>query len=322
MITEIESIYGPVYSQQVTYCAETFEEVAPPILEPGWKDTPIGNLVTDAYRLTYGSDIALQAGGSTAQPLYIGPLVQADAFRTVSYGFNTDNGLGYRMATFEMSGYFLKEGLEFGLSESKIHDEFLIQVSGMKYSFAYDTSTSEFIIGEILIDDVPIHSDSLYTVTTNEFVLFFLEYLGIQSLNDSIYSNTSEFQTLAAYIAQFDSIYPLVEGRIENDPTILGIDDKIYFPDEFTLSQNYPNPFNPETTIPFVLSQRIHIVLEVYNILGQKIKTIFSGQMPAGKHKLLWNGRNESGIQVSSGTYIYRLKTGDTYKTRKMILMR
>jgi len=323
LISEIEARYGPVYSQQVTYCAETFEEVADSLMYFGAKDTPIGNFVTDAYRQTFGTDIAIQAGGSTAQPLYEGPLVPADFFRVVGYGFNVINGLGYRMATLNMTGFDLIAGLEFGLSEIEMSDEFLIQVSGMGY--AYDSENPKYsrvVYDSLTAGITPFDPYATYSLVANEFVPMFLDVVGIPYSNLHVYSDTTEFQILTGYASQLDTLYPMVEGRIINYPGISGIETFQSIPQKFVLNQNYPNPFNPETTIPFILSQRSQIVVEIYNILGQKIKTLFSGQMPAGKHKLLWNGRNESGNQVSTGTYIYQLKAGENFKTLKMILIR
>jgi len=321
LLAEIEAIYGPVYSQQVTYCGETFEEVAHSLTEPGWKDTPIGNLVTDAYRLTFGTDIALQAGGSTAQPLYEGPLVGADFFRCVGYGFNTDNGLGYRMATFNMMGYAIRAGLEFGLSGIETADEFFIQVSGMKY--VYDSDSLKIVLDSTFVNNSQLNLTNSYSLATNEFVPMFLDVLGIPYSNLHIYSDTTEFEVLVGYASQFDTLYPIVEGRIRNIPGILaGINFNNTVPQNFALNQNFPNPFNPETKIAFILTKRSKVSLEIFDILGRKVKTLFSGYAPAGEHKFLWNGYDDAGYQVSSGTYIYRLKAGDNYKTRKMILMR
>jgi 5'-nucleotidase len=131
LIHGIEALYGPAYTQQLTYAAEYFEEVADSLMYVGYRDTPAGNLVTDAFRALTNTDIAMEVGGSTAQPLYQGPITGADVFRMVGYGFNTDNGLGYRIATFTMTGAALMMGLEFGLSEIEQSDEFFVQASGM-----------------------------------------------------------------------------------------------------------------------------------------------------------------------------------------------
>ena len=91
----------------------------------------------------------------------------------------------------------------------------------------------------------------------------------------------------------------------------------------FTLHQNYPNPFNPSTTISFSASQRGSAMLEIYDLTGRLVRTLLSGEVAAGNHSVLWDGRNERGTSVGSGVYFYRLKLGtDFVSSKKMILMR
>jgi hypothetical protein len=93
-------------------------------------------------------------------------------------------------------------------------------------------------------------------------------------------------------------------------------------PASFSLKQNYPNPFNPATSINYTLNKDIHVKLSVYNILGQKIKTLIDKQQTAGQHVVHWEGKNGAGQQVSTGVYIYKLEAGDFSKTMKMLLLR
>jgi sugar lactone lactonase YvrE len=88
----------------------------------------------------------------------------------------------------------------------------------------------------------------------------------------------------------------------------------------YNLLQNYPNPFNPETTIEFNLASSGNISLSVYNTLGQEIKLLFSGYYNAGRHRIRWNGKDSEGNNVSSGVYFYKLKTGNSFLTGKMLL--
>lgn len=93
-------------------------------------------------------------------------------------------------------------------------------------------------------------------------------------------------------------------------------------PGVFQLFQNYPNPFNPTTRIEFTLEQASEVRLEVYNVLGQRIKTLLEGYIPNGSHEAEWDGSTESGAKVSSGIYFYRLSTNEFSRTRKMMLMK
>jgi hypothetical protein len=83
------------------------------------------------------------------------------------------------------------------------------------------------------------------------------------------------------------------------------------------LYQNYPNPFNPVTIIPFEISKPGYVNLEVYNVLGQKIKTLISEEMSAGYHEISFDAG-----ELSSGKYIYRLWLGDEQQTKMMIFMK
>lgn len=93
-------------------------------------------------------------------------------------------------------------------------------------------------------------------------------------------------------------------------------------PKEFDLSQNYPNPFNPTTTIRFQLPKAITVRLEIYNTLGQVIRTMVDEVKEAGYHTVLWDGRSELGIPASSGVYYYRIHAGDFVMTKKMALLK
>jgi hypothetical protein len=89
------------------------------------------------------------------------------------------------------------------------------------------------------------------------------------------------------------------------------------------LYNNYPNPFNPTTTISFSVTQNSNFVtLEIFNVKGQKVRTMFSGSAEEGKHTVTWHGDDENGNPVSSGIYFYKLKTGKQELSRKMLLLK
>lgn len=88
------------------------------------------------------------------------------------------------------------------------------------------------------------------------------------------------------------------------------------------LNQNFPNPFNPETTISFDMPKAGNARLDVFNVKGQLVKNLFNGNAPYGKTNLVWNGTDNSGQNVPSGLYFYRLNTNGRSETRKMMLMK
>ena len=93
-------------------------------------------------------------------------------------------------------------------------------------------------------------------------------------------------------------------------------------PAVFSLAQNYPNPFNPITEIKYDLPVSCRVKLDIYNVLGQRVGTLVDGYQDAGSKVALWNGRDEKGIEVSSGVYFYSLKAGNFNEIRKMVLLR
>ncbi|PWB74286.1 hypothetical protein C3F09_04125 [candidate division GN15 bacterium] len=93
-------------------------------------------------------------------------------------------------------------------------------------------------------------------------------------------------------------------------------------PASFALDQNFPNPFNPTTTISFTLPTASQVTLEIYNLLGQKVRTLVDAPMTAGNHSVMWNATDQSGRSVSSGVYFYRLVAGEQTASRKMVLLK
>jgi len=88
------------------------------------------------------------------------------------------------------------------------------------------------------------------------------------------------------------------------------------------LQANYPNPFNPTTTIRYSVKDDAPVAIEIYNLKGQKVKTLVSESKTAGEHTAVWNGTDDSGRQVSTGVYFYKMNAGKYSATRKMIMMK
>ena len=91
-------------------------------------------------------------------------------------------------------------------------------------------------------------------------------------------------------------------------------------PSAFVLGANYPNPFNPATTIPLSVPDGAEAVdIGIYNLLGQLVRQVWTGPLAAGEHRLTWDGRDQQGRLVASGTYLYQVRVGDQLRTRKMV---
>ena len=93
-------------------------------------------------------------------------------------------------------------------------------------------------------------------------------------------------------------------------------------PHQYSLAQNYPNPFNQTTVINFSLKEPGKVVLKIYNLRGKLVRTLVETEKLAGLHSVLWDGTNEPGIKVTSGTYLYTLKINGFEQIKKLVLMK
>jgi hypothetical protein len=93
-------------------------------------------------------------------------------------------------------------------------------------------------------------------------------------------------------------------------------------PKKYRLDQNVPNPFNPATKISFTLGEESDVILEVINLLGQKIRVLKQGRYPSGDYEVSWDGTDDEGVQTASGIYFYRLRAGEFTQSRKMVLLK
>jgi len=100
------------------------------------------------------------------------------------------------------------------------------------------------------------------------------------------------------------------------------ISDVKLIPSDFLLQQNFPNPFNPSTEIRFDLPEEGHVELSVFNMQGQKVRTLESGIMTPGYHAIIWNGTNNNGSRVSTGMYFYSIQTNKFQAVRKMLFLK
>jgi hypothetical protein len=90
-------------------------------------------------------------------------------------------------------------------------------------------------------------------------------------------------------------------------------------PRSYSLGQNYPNPFNSGTRIDFDLESSVDVKIEIYNILGQRVRTLVDEPRKFGRHSVIWDGKDDASAQVSSGVYFYRMKAGSIVEHRKMV---
>lgn len=319
--------YGPVYDEII---AEATVEINRNI-RPWFKDSPLGNLVTDAFRNATGTDIAIDAAGFLRQEILKGPLSGSDIFQTISDGYNENTGYGFNLVTFQLSGASLRSGLAFTAIESMTDGDLYVQVSGLELTYDTRFPSIIMIIKGLTIGGKPYKLDSLYTITATDRLASFLSYAGLEPVNLQE-TGLTEYEIVRDYIKANSPIAYYSEGRIKNVAyTDVDSYDEESVATTFELHQNHPNPFsatsrNSGTKINYYLpALKIEagssVVLKVYNVLGQEIVILVNKNQPPGWHSASWNGRDVNGFQVPSGIYFYRLELKGTILTRKMLLL-
>ena len=113
---------------------------------------------------------------------------------------------------------------------------------------------------------------------------------------------------------QVDELYYMdIDTKVATNPVVVR---------DYQLDQNYPNPFNPSTRISFSFPQNAHVSLVVYNMLGQRVKTLMDQSLSMGVHQAVWDGINEFGETVTNGIYFYSLRSELGVQTRKMMFLK
>lgn len=104
--------------------------------------------------------------------------------------------------------------------------------------------------------------------------------------------------------------------------TVTKVESETHIPRSFGLSQNFPNPFNSETIIQIQLPSTYPASLTMYNIIGQKVRSLISKIKTPGSYSLVWDGRNDKGLIMPSGIYFYRFQAGDFTDTKKLLYLK
>ncbi len=119
--------------------------------------------------------------------------------------------------------------------------------------------------------------------------------------------------TTATFGGMYKWVGPVLEVAERNDERV---------PIGFELSQNYPNPFNPSTIIQYELPHASQVRLAIYNLLGERVRTLVDAKESAGVKRVTWDGRNERGERVSTGVYVYRLDAGELSTAKRLLFMK
>ena len=139
---------------------------------------------------------------------------------------------------------------------------------------------------------------------------FFADSIDVVNTNENIQLNPGEF-----------FIYTDKKLESPGSGMLTGVvKERVELPHNFKLFQNYPNPFNPTTTIFFELPTETEVLLDIYNIQGQKIRTLVQDKLNPGIYQKVWDGKTGVGTKAVSGIYLYKFKAGDFIQTKKMLL--
>lgn len=103
---------------------------------------------------------------------------------------------------------------------------------------------------------------------------------------------------------------------------VTAIDDHTVMPTRFHLGQNYPNPFNPTTAIRYEVASPGRVVVKIFNVMGQEIRTLVDAAKQAGTYTATWDGNDRYGKRAASGVYFYTMKSDGYFKSRKMLLLK
>jgi 5'-nucleotidase/UDP-sugar diphosphatase len=204
--------YGDVYHTTLARATRDLEMSTNP--KQPRRDSALGNLVTDALRDLTGTDIALTANGLMTEAIFQGPIVGADVFRAVSYGYEAATGLGFKTATFEITGAELVKAVETTLAYLGVNEDFLLQVSGM--SFAYDAGApvgSRVVLSSFRVRGHPLNPYATYTATVNEGVAALLPLMEVQVTNLQPLPDL-EYNVVKDFIIGLGRVNYRSEGRI------------------------------------------------------------------------------------------------------------
>jgi len=189
-----------------------------------------------------------------------------------------------------------------------------------RYLFGAFSFTPVIPSGRILVA-TPDNGDSLWAFERLNIIDSVHATPGEQGQLNHYLLGFGQDQNGEVYITVKDSLGPVgTSGKVlmlvaAEDPT--SVDAGNFSPEDYILHQAYPNPFNPSTTISFELPAQSNIELKVFNMMGEEVANLFSGSKPAGKHQINFEAGN-----LSSGMYLFRLRTGNIIKTQKMMLLK
>ncbi len=227
----------------------------------------------------------------------------------------------YSGTDFTVSGQTFKDGYYYTLGSTSSDNSLPVGLSDFHAIAGNERITLKWIT-ESEIDNLgfniyrSVQSNSQYTIINNQL---------IPGAGNSSSKKDYEFTDLdvingITYRYKLEDVDFAGNGKLHGP--VSAIPMKKAAPKEFRLYPNYPNPFNPVTTISYDLPEEGYVELTVYNIRGERVKTLLKGFQEVGSYQLSWDGRDQNSEILSSGIYLLQISTGKYLKTNKMIFIR
>ncbi len=209
------------------------------------------------------------------------------------------------------------------------YDTSAIRIDSVVFGMSVPTFISKSvqinqITGQVLLDLQSVLPDTFFAV--GEYPLAELHFTaqeqeGVTSL--TVLNVTGMYPYIRT--AAGNELQPVFQIEQFNVHTPTDVDDNTpvdLLPKQLVLYQNYPNPFNSTTIIQYDIPRLSQVVLEVFNVLGQKVSLLVSEKQSVGRYTVMWDGKTLHGQEAPSGIYFYRLQTGMSVKVGKMVILR
>lgn len=275
------------------------------------------------------SIVALNHDGSECFTLPVGAVVLEHEI--IAYNIDNDDAMELIFASKDGKIY-VKE------LDGSDYEGFPVNIENDIHSSILLADLDEFDSTKIIVGDNYgyIHAIGLDGQEANNFPMHFIDDMKITGCLGSMESGSTSFavsnvsgMNLLNLNRSCNIVWGTYRGNLGrtgyNEYSFTGNEDNNNNSHEVvnnSLLNNYPNPFNPQTTISYNLKSDSNVSLNVYNMLGQKVRTLVSGEQRNGSHSVVWNGKDNRGNSVSSGIYFYKLKTDSFTSTKKMVLMK
>jgi len=212
------------------------------------------------------------------------------------------------------------------VQDSAAVDAKVIELGKQEAALIHSNAESEIFHHTIrLLKDIPA---TIYNISLDEPHWVSIEPWvtapPTSGLGNVLPGNVTTFEFTPNEAGSFEikhTVHGFTGTLIVSDLVVTGVEDETIIPEIFDLRQNYPNPFNPFTTIKFSLARSETVEINIYDVSGRFIRNLVSGVQTSGSHTVEWDGKNDSGNDVSSGIYFYQLRSESFKVVKRMLLI-